>query len=146
MSSETSSPVQAPEKTFRGLRNFNLVMGFMHLIQGALMIFLSNDTVYPIFTNYLRFDLSTFSLTPNPLLAYELLFGPAVAVFLLLSAVSAADYHLAFEVRSGRDAFRFFDGVYFAEEWTRTAAYALLLAWLARQLWVASRPGGAPGP
>ena len=88
MSSQSPSPAQASEKTFRGLRNFNLVMGFMHLIQGALMIFLSNDTVYPVFTNYLRFDLSTFSLTPNPLLAYELLFGPAVAVFLLLSAVA----------------------------------------------------------
>jgi hypothetical protein len=74
------------------------------------------------------------------------LVAPPTWLFLLLSAVSAADYHLAFEVRSGRDAFRFFDGVYFAEEWIRTAAYALLLAWLARQLWVASRPGGAPGP
>ena len=88
MSSASPSPAQAPEKTFRGLRTFNLVMGFMHLIQGALMIFLSNDTVYPVFTNYLRFDLSTFSLTPDPQLAYELLFGPAVAVFLLLSAVA----------------------------------------------------------
>ena len=30
----------------------------------------------------------TFSLTPDPQLAYELLFGPAVAAFLLLSAVA----------------------------------------------------------
>jgi hypothetical protein len=76
------------EKKFKGLRSFNLVMGFMHLIQGALMIILSNDKTYPIFTNYLRFDLSTFTLTPDPKLAYNLLFGPAVAVFLLLSAVA----------------------------------------------------------
>ena len=93
MPKKHSTPAQASEKTFRGLRSFNLVMGFMHLIQGALMIILSNDTRYPIFTNYLRFDLSTFSLTPNPQLAYGLLFGPAVAVFLLLSA--AAHFALA---------------------------------------------------
>ncbi len=88
MSSQPLSPAQAPEKTFRGLRTFNLVMGFLHLIQGILMIVLSNDTRYPIYTNYLKFDLSTFSLTPDPQLAYRLLFGPAVAVFLLLSAVA----------------------------------------------------------
>jgi len=76
------------EKKYTGLRRFNLVMGFLHLIQGAFMIFVSNDTTYPIFTNFLRFDLSTFSLNPDPKLAYELLFGPAVAVFLLLSALA----------------------------------------------------------
>jgi hypothetical protein len=86
MAQTPSSPAEAADKTYRGLRNFNLVMGFMHLIQGVLMIVLSNDTKYPIFTNYLKFDLSTFSLTPDPQLAYKLLFGPAVAVFLLLSA------------------------------------------------------------
>ncbi len=80
--------VDAPEKTFLGLRRFNAVMGFLHLVQGILMIVLSNDTTYPIYTNYLRFDLDTFSLTPDPKLAYDLLFGPAVAVFLLLSAAA----------------------------------------------------------
>jgi hypothetical protein len=80
--------VQASEKTFRGLRRFNLVMGFLHLLQGILMIVLSNDTTYPIFTNYLRFDLGTFSLVPNNQLLYDLRFGPAVAAFLLISAVA----------------------------------------------------------
>ena len=28
----------ASERTYAGLRNFNLVMGFLHLIQGILMI------------------------------------------------------------------------------------------------------------
>ncbi|MBN1937467.1 MAG: heliorhodopsin HeR [Anaerolineae bacterium] len=76
------------ERKFRGLRRFNAVMGVLHLVQGILMIVLSNDTAYPIFTNYLRFDRQTFSLTPDPKLAYELPFGPAVAIFLLLSAVA----------------------------------------------------------
>lgn len=77
-----------PENTYRGLRRFNLVMGFLHLVQGILMIVISNDTTYPIWTNYLKFDLASRSLTPNPQPFYDLRFGPAVAVFLLLSAIA----------------------------------------------------------
>lgn len=76
------------EKKFIGLRRFNLFMGFLHLIQGILMIVLSNDKTYPIFTYYLSFDLSTFTLKPNPTLLYNLRFGPAVALFLLISAIA----------------------------------------------------------
>jgi hypothetical protein len=76
------------EKKFTGLRRFNLVMGFLHLIQGVLMIVLSNATTYPIFTNFLKFDPVKRALIPDPKLAFELRFGPAVAVFLLLSAVA----------------------------------------------------------
>jgi len=78
----------APEKTYQGLRRFNLVMGLLHLIQGILMIVLSNDTTYPIYTNFLKFDLAARTLLPDPKLAYDLRFGPAVAVFLLISAVA----------------------------------------------------------
>ena len=79
---------QRPEPVYRGLRRFNLIMGVLHLVQGVLMIVLSNATTYPIFSNFLKFDMSTFSLTPDPKLIYELRFGPAVAAFLLLSAVA----------------------------------------------------------
>ena len=79
---------QASDKVFAGLRRFNIVMGFLHLVQGILKIALSNDTTYPIFTNFLKFDRATFSLVPDPQLAYNLRFGPAVAVFLLISAVA----------------------------------------------------------
>lgn len=89
--SEITNPIQ--EKKLKGLRTFNLVMGFLHLIQGVFMILISNDTTYPIFTNFLKFDINTFSLTPDPKLLYELPFGPAVAVFLLISA--AAHFSLA---------------------------------------------------
>jgi len=78
----------ASEETFARLRRFNVIMGFLHLVQGILMIVLSNDTTYPIFTNFLKFDMATRSLTPDPKLFYELRFGPAVAVFLLISAVA----------------------------------------------------------
>jgi len=56
--------------------------------RGVLMIAISNDTTFPIYTNFLRFDRETFSLVPNSTLVYELRFGPAVAVFLLMSAVA----------------------------------------------------------
>ena len=76
------------EKKFNSLRRFNLMMGFLHLVQGILMIVLSNDTAYPIYTNFLKFDVTQRALIPDPKLASELRFGPAVAVFLLLSAVA----------------------------------------------------------
>jgi hypothetical protein len=76
------------EKKFSGLRRFNLSMGFLHLIQGFLMIVLSNDTAYPIYTNFLKFDTTKMALVPDPKIAAELPFGYAVAVFLLLSAIA----------------------------------------------------------
>jgi hypothetical protein len=76
------------EKKLSDLRRFNLLMGFIHLVQGILMIVLSNDTAYPIYTSFLKYDLSKMALVPDLKLAYGLRFGPAVAVFLLISAVA----------------------------------------------------------
>jgi len=81
------------EGKYRSLRRFNIIMGFLHLIQGVFMIVVSNDTTYPIYTNFLSFNTETFELAPNPEILYELPFGPAVAVFLLLSAI--AHFYLA---------------------------------------------------
>jgi hypothetical protein len=112
---DTTNVVQAPDKVFAGLRRFNLVMGFLHLIQGILMIRLSNDTTYPIYTNFLKFNTETFSLIPEPKLFYELRFGPAVAAFLLLSAIahfSLATFGYNWYVRSlkkGMNPVRFYE-------------------------------------
>lgn len=84
----TESKSEVPDRVYTGLRRFNAIMGLLHLLQGILMIVLSNDTTYPIYSNFLRFDQEAFSLTPDPKVFYELRFGPAVAVFLLLSAVA----------------------------------------------------------
>ena len=81
------------DKQYTDLRRFNLIMAFLHLIQGIFMILVSNDTTYPIYTNYLSFDPATLTLAPNMQLVYELPFGPAVAMFLLISAV--AHFYLA---------------------------------------------------
>lgn len=90
---KSSISASIPEKTLQGLRRFNAIMGVLHLVQGLFMILVSNDTAYPIFTNYLKFDVATRSLTPNPQLLYNLRFGPAVAGFLLISAI--AHFYLA---------------------------------------------------
>ncbi len=84
----TSAKVDVTPEKMRGLRRFNAIMGLVHLAQGLFMILVSNDTTYPIYTNYLSFDLETFTLSPNPQLLFELRFGPAVAAFLLISAVA----------------------------------------------------------
>jgi hypothetical protein len=107
--------VKASDETLRGLRRFNAAMGILHLLQGILMIVLSNDTTYPIFTNYLTFDPEARALVPDPQLLYELRFGPAVAVFLLLSAV--AHFYLstigykwyARHLRQGMNPARFYE-------------------------------------
>lgn len=92
-SNAADSSISATERKFTGLRRFNLVMGFLHLVQGIFMIAVSNATTYPIFTNYLNFDIATRSLKPNTVLLYEVPFGIAVSFFLLISAV--AHFYLA---------------------------------------------------
>lgn len=81
------------EGKFLKLKRFNLVMGFLHLVQGILMIVLSNDTTYPIFTNFLTFNIETRKLIPDPKLFWDVPFGIAVALFLLISAF--AHFYLA---------------------------------------------------
>ena len=56
------------------------------------------------------------------------------SLFWAVSAISAIDYHVAFETRASRGLIRYFDAVYTAEEIVRTLIFAALLAWLAREL------------
>lgn len=100
---ETTELVSAPDETFQGLRRFNAIMGVFHLAQFALMLALSNDFSLPITTLYLRFDVASGQLVQNLQEAGELLIGPAVAVFLLLSALahfSLATFGYKFYVRN----------------------------------------------
>lgn len=101
--------------SFPQLRRFNLVMGFLHLIQGVFMWVVSNDSTRPVYTSFLSFDPQTFTLAPDPQVFFELRFGPAVAVFLLLSAV--AHFYLATigfkpyvaNLEKGKNPIRFFE-------------------------------------
>jgi len=76
------------EKTYRKLRIYNAVMGFFHLIQACLMLWLSNDFKLPITTSYLSFDLATKAITTVIKEVAELRIGPMVAMFLFLSALA----------------------------------------------------------
>jgi len=64
-SAELASLSEQMERKFTGLRRFNIIMGFLHLVQGIFMIVVSRATTYPIFTNYLNFDIASRSLKPN---------------------------------------------------------------------------------
>lgn len=113
----TTDRVPVSDERLRGLRRFNAIMGVLHLIQGVFMIAVSNATTYPIFTNFLgaQFVDGALRLTPNPQLFYELPFGPAVASFLLISAV-AHGYLATFgferyarDLRRGMNPVRFYE-------------------------------------
>ena len=64
-SNAIDSSTSATDRKFTDLRRFNLGMGFLHLVQGIFMIVVSNDTTYPISTNFLNFDAATSSLKPR---------------------------------------------------------------------------------
>jgi hypothetical protein len=80
--------ISTDPKVYAGLKRFNLIMGAVHLLQGILMIVISNAKAYPITTDFFRFDAATTSLVNNPQTWINVRFGPAVALFLLISAIA----------------------------------------------------------
>jgi len=52
------------------------------------MIVLCNDTTYPIFTNFLTFNLENRKLVSDRKLIWDVPFGIVVAIFLLIFAVA----------------------------------------------------------
>ncbi|MFA5308256.1 MAG: heliorhodopsin HeR [Dehalococcoidales bacterium] len=87
------------EPQFNRLRLYNLFMGFLHLVQGLLIILLSNDFKLPITTSFLTLNQGTGKLWPETSVLVNLPFGLLVAVFLLLSA--AAHFTVASPVAFG---------------------------------------------
>lgn len=76
------------EKKFVNLRKFNLAMGFLHLIQGGLMVWLSNDVTRPVQTNFLTYDEATQGFYFVTDVIAELPLGLMVASFLFVSAIA----------------------------------------------------------
>ena len=79
---------ESDEIKFKKLKSFNLVMGVLHLIQGALMLILSNDFTLPVTRSYLEFDPVTETLNPATVTLFDLRIGPLVASFLFISAIA----------------------------------------------------------
>jgi hypothetical protein len=79
---------ESDDLKFRKLKRFNLIMGVLHLFQGAIMLILSNDFTLPITRSYLKFDATTQTLNPATVTLFNLRIGPLVASFLIMSAIA----------------------------------------------------------
>jgi hypothetical protein len=76
------------EPQYEKLRIWNIFMGFLHLVQGLLIILLTNDFTLPITTSFLTLDPITGKLWPETSTLVNVPFGVLVAVFLFISAVA----------------------------------------------------------
>lgn len=83
------------ELRLQKLKRFNLIMGFFHLIQGVIMLFLATTVIEKIaefqptiVQFYLTFNPMTQSLESTSKALFTLPFGILVASFLLISAVA----------------------------------------------------------
>jgi hypothetical protein len=75
------------ETKFRKLKNFNLSMGFLHLIQGGIMLWLSPPGKGPIFTNFISGMNGGQPVFIHDQIA-SIPLGPLVASFLFVSAIA----------------------------------------------------------
>jgi hypothetical protein len=73
---------------YKKLRVWNIAMGFFHLVQGILMVVLSNDFSLPITTSYLQFDVQAQQILPSLENFTEVRVGYLVALFLFLSSIA----------------------------------------------------------
>lgn len=82
------------EISFKSLKKFNLSMGFLHLLQGILMLWfaVSIDKIanfrIPIRSYFLSFDTSQMKLVTEIDIVGEAPFGIMVSLFLFLSAIA----------------------------------------------------------
>ena len=72
----------------KNLKTFNLAMGVVHLLQGILMLVLSNSFTLPVTRGYLQFNPLTKTLDPVTVTLFDLRIGPLVASFLFISAIA----------------------------------------------------------
>ncbi|MEM0344054.1 MAG: heliorhodopsin HeR [Thermoplasmata archaeon] len=75
------------ELKFKKLKNFNLAMGFLHLIQGGLMLWLSPPGKAPVYTDFITgFEGGLPQFAKDQIATISL--GPLVASFLFVSAIA----------------------------------------------------------
>lgn len=106
---------------YNKLVNFNLIMGFLHFIQGILMLILATSVIQKIaefqpkiIQNFLSFDFQTKALVPASKELFTLPFGVLVSLFLFTSA--AAHFIIVWKKKSyiaglekGMNQFRWFE-------------------------------------
>ncbi|HIH01703.1 TPA: hypothetical protein HA259_06485 [Thermoplasmata archaeon] len=74
------------EGKFRKLKNFNLVMGFLHLFQGALILYLAPPAEGELWTTFLRVEDGQFMYARDVIAMVPL--APMIAAFLFTSAIA----------------------------------------------------------
>jgi hypothetical protein len=73
---------------FKKLRTFNAVMGIVHMIQGFMMLVLSNAFTLPLTYLYPQFNVETNTISPVSETFFNVQIGPLVALFLFMSAIA----------------------------------------------------------
>ena len=73
-----------------GLRRWNVAMGALHFVQGAVMLAVASAFSLPVTSSFLRMDSVTNKLVAAPDELVRLRIGPLVAGFLFLSALAHA--------------------------------------------------------
>ena len=76
--------------TVDGLRKFNVVMAFFHLVQGVILLSLSTDFSLPVMSYFLEMNTVTNKLNPIPELIFHLRLAPIIAGFLIITAIAHA--------------------------------------------------------
>ncbi len=76
------------EANLNKLRKYNLLMGVFHLIQGTLILILSNDFSLPVRSSFLHYMTDTGTLNAVTEDIISLRIGPLVAAFLFISAIA----------------------------------------------------------
>jgi hypothetical protein len=73
---------------FRKLRIFNAVMGVIHMLQGILMLVLSNAFTLPLNFTRPEYNAVTNTISPVSETFFNIQIGPLVALFLFMSAAA----------------------------------------------------------
>jgi hypothetical protein len=73
---------------FRKLRTFNAVMGVIHMIQGIIMLILSNSFTLPLTYSRPVYNAVTNTISPVSETFLNIQIGPLVALFLFMSATA----------------------------------------------------------
>jgi hypothetical protein len=98
---DVTAPPLDPDRA-NSLFRWNAVLAALHGVQGLLILGLSfaKDPMVtsPVVSSYLTFDAATETLVPAQRALFELPIGPAVALFLFMSAI--AHFLLAWPLRS----------------------------------------------
>jgi len=76
------------DRRFKKLRIFNAIMGIVHLVQGFLMLILSNAFTLPLTYTHPEYNAVTNTISPVSETFFNIQIGPLVALFLFMSATA----------------------------------------------------------